>query len=87
MKRLKSGIKRARQSKKRKARNLKTKEALRKAIKTARRAITGKAAEAKELAIKAVSLLDKAAERGIIHKNQASRKKSRLFIMFNKSSA
>ena len=78
MQRLKSGKRRVRSSKKRKARNLQAKEAIKKALKTAEKAIKAKKPEAKELVKKAVSVLDKAVERGIIHKNKAARKKSRL---------
>jgi small subunit ribosomal protein S20 len=34
--------------------------------------------EARETTLKAVKALDKAAEKGVIHKNNASRRKSRL---------
>ena len=38
----------------------------------------GKIEEAKALAVKATSAIDKAAAKGVIHKNAAARKKSRL---------
>ena len=78
MKRLKSGKKRVRSSEKRRVRNLLAKNAIKKALKAAEKAIKDKKTEAKELVKKAVSVLDKAVERGIIHKNKAARKKSRL---------
>jgi small subunit ribosomal protein S20 len=37
--------------------------------------------------IKAVSVIDKAANKGIYHKNNAARKKSRLYAAVNKMSA
>ncbi len=83
--RSKSGLKRVRSSAKRRDRNLKTKEAIKKAIKFADRAIKAKSADAAELVKKAISVIDKAAERGIIHKNKAARKKSRLSLRFKKS--
>ncbi|MBU1027287.1 MAG: 30S ribosomal protein S20 [Candidatus Margulisbacteria bacterium] len=83
--RSKSGKKRVRSSAKRKARNLQTKEAIKKAVKAADRAIQAKSAEAAGLVKKAVSVIDKAAERGIIHKNKASRKKSRLALRLKKA--
>lgn len=43
----------------------------------------GKIEEAKEALRLAVSALDKAAEKGIIHKNNAARRKSRLMKLFN----
>ncbi len=76
--RLKSGKKRVRSSEKRRVRNLLAKNAIKKALKAAEKAIKAKNPEAKELVKKAVSVLDKAVERGIIHKNKAARKKSRL---------
>ena len=39
---------------------------------------TGNAEEAKTLLVKATSIIDKAAAKGVIHKNAAARKKSRL---------
>lgn len=56
---------------------------VRSAIKTSTRKVeeavnTGKADEAKNLLINAVSVIDKAAAKGVIHKNAAARKKSRL---------
>jgi small subunit ribosomal protein S20 len=56
-------------------RNTSTKSALKTFIKKARTASTEESASAVALAVKK---LDKAAERGIIHKNQAARRKSRL---------
>ena len=56
---------------------------VRSAIKTSTRkveeaATSGKADEAKTLLTNAASIIDKAAARGVIHKNAAARKKSRL---------
>ena len=56
-------------------RNTSAKSALKTFIKKARTATGEEAAKAVSLATKH---LDKAAERGIIHKNQAARRKSRL---------
>ena len=84
VKRLKSGIKRVRQSKKRQARNVAVKKAIKIALKAAEKAIAAKTAEAKALASKAVSVIDKAVERGVIHINKAARKKSRLLVKLNK---
>ncbi len=79
-KRAKSGIKRARSSQKRHDRNVTVKLAVKKAIKTAEKAITAKAADARDLINKAISTIDKAVERGILHRNKAARKKSRLAV-------
>ena len=43
----------------------------------------GKAVEANEALQDAVSALDKAAEKGVIHKNNAARRKSRLMLAVN----
>jgi small subunit ribosomal protein S20 len=55
-------------------------------IKTAARKINSNmpAAEVQPLLSKASSLIDKAAKRGILHKNTAARKKSRLAKRANK---
>ena len=60
---------------KRHERNTSTKSALKTFVKKARNAPGDSSAAAVSLAVKQ---LDKAAQRGIIHKNQASRRKSRL---------
>ena len=74
-----SAMKRARQSEKRRLRNRFFRGAARKAISKARVAIdTGETPEAREAVILAVKALDKAAEKGVIHKNNAARRKSRL---------
>jgi small subunit ribosomal protein S20 len=57
--------------------------AVKSAVKTATRKVvdildSGKADEAKALLAKASSVIDKAAAKGVIHKNAAARKKSRL---------
>ncbi|MFC1568557.1 30S ribosomal protein S20 [Candidatus Margulisiibacteriota bacterium] len=82
--RSKSGIKRARQAKKRRVRNVQAKRVVKVAFKAAERAIAAKSAEAKALVAKAVSAMDKAVERGIIHKNKAARGKSRLVLKLNR---
>jgi small subunit ribosomal protein S20 len=47
---------------------------------------SGGADEAKQALIKAVRMIDKIASKGVIHKNTASRKKSRLYRQLNKAS-
>ncbi len=76
--RSKSGIKRARTSKKRKARNLAAKSEIKKAFKAAEKAISSKSADVMQAVKKAISTIDKAVQRGIIHRNKAARRKSRL---------
>lgn len=82
--RKKSAQKRAKTSKKRRTRNLKAKGAIKKAFKAIEKAITQKTTDFKDLINKAVSAIDKAAEGGIIHRNKANRKKSRLMLKLNK---
>lgn len=78
----KSAIKRHRQSLKRRAMNRARKSELKTWIKKVR-AATDKAT-AQEAYRKVVSLLDKLAAKGIIHKNKASNQKSRLALFINK---
>lgn len=75
----KSAIKRIRQNEKRRLRNRIVKSQTRTYVKKAIKAIDGKDQEAaKAAALIAVKALDKAAEKGILHKNNAARRKSRL---------
>lgn len=74
----KSAIKRTKISAKKAVNNSAAKSAMRTAVKKARTAISTKD-ENKEAIIKATNIsLDKASAKGIIHKNTAARKKSRL---------
>lgn len=74
-----SAIKRHKQSEQRRARNASVKSALRTAVKRVKDAVAaGKADEAKASLEKAVSVLDKAASKGVLHRNNASRRISRL---------
>ena len=75
----KSAIKRIRSSAKRQARGRRVRTEARTFIKAARAKISdGELDAAKESVAVAVRALDKAAEKGIIHKNNAARRKSRL---------
>lgn len=83
---LKSAKKALRQSERRKVRNLKKKRAIKDVVgKIKKLAGAGKHTEALQLLPKAYQALDKAAKRNIIHKNTASRKKSRLTHLLKKS--
>ena len=76
---IKSEIKRNRQNEKRRQRNRIYRGRARSFVKKARLTIEdGDLQAAREATIQAISALDKAAEKGIIHKNNASRRKSRL---------
>lgn len=76
----KSAEKRVRVSEKRRIINKAYKTSMKNKIKAVLKAIAEKksAEEVQQLFIKAQSAIDKAARRGAIHKNQASRRKSRL---------
>lgn len=74
-----SVLKRARQNVKRNARNTTVRSSLRTTVKKVVMAIeTGDAEGARSELPQAVRALDKAASKGVIHQNQASRKISRL---------
>jgi small subunit ribosomal protein S20 len=72
-----SAIKRNRSSKRRAARNLTARSRARSAVKDARVAIASGEDVSKNVNA-AASALDRAAEKGIIHKRNAARRKSRL---------
>lgn len=85
---IKSSIKRAKQNEKRRAHNASQKSALRTAIKKFEASLQGNDLEqAKALFIAAVKKIDKAASKGLIHKNAANRKKSRLQKKLNEFTA
>lgn len=76
---LKSQIKRNRQNKKRRDLNRVFRGSARTALRNARMAIErGDAEEARKETMIATKALDKAAAKGVIHKNKAARQKSRL---------
>ncbi len=76
---IKSQIKRNRQNEKRRLHNRYYRGSARKFVGKARLAInSGDPEAAKDAVEQAVSALDKAAEKGIIHRNNAARRKSRL---------
>jgi small subunit ribosomal protein S20 len=79
-----SAIKRMRQNPKRRLRNRNYTTRTRTLVKKAREAIVeGEAEPAKVATLKAIRELDKAAEKGVLHKNNAARRKSRLIKQLN----
>jgi small subunit ribosomal protein S20 len=81
---IKSQIKRNRQNEKRRLRNRMFSGRARAYIRRARQEIaTGEFDTARQAVIEAISALDKAAEKGVLHKNNASRRKSRLMKRLN----
>ena len=84
----KSAAKAMRGSKRKAVYNLRTKIKVRTTIKDTRRALLATDSKsAAENLQKAMSALDKAAKKGVIHKNTANRKKSRLSLALNKLQA
>ncbi len=74
----------ARQSVKRYRRNQSIRSATRTAVTDARRAVRVGDPEAAEPAtLRAISVLDKAVKKGVLHKNNASRRKARLAAHLN----
>ena len=84
---MKSAEKRNRQSEKRAAANRIYRSAARTAVKKARLAITAGNPNAAELVRSAEVALSRAATKGVVHKNNASRRTSRLMQALNKSAA
>lgn len=78
----KSVLKRARQNEKRRLRNAAIKSTIKTYCKKVREAKDPEIA--KELLKVACKLLDKAVTKGVIHKNNAARRKSRLTLTVNK---
>lgn len=58
--------------------NKNIKSALKTDIKKFNAAVSGNASDAKELFVAAVSAVDKAASKGVVHKNKANRTKAQL---------
>ncbi len=84
----KSALKRVRQNHKRRLRNRLHRGRMRTQVKKFRAALAANDVEAAGAALgAAISLTDRAQSKGVIHKNTASRKISRLQAAYNKLSA
>ena len=84
---IKSAMKRAKVSEARTKRNAAYKSRMRTAIRRYERALhTGDLVEAKDLLLQASRIIDKTQSKGVIHKNMADRKKSRLAKALNRAS-
>ena len=82
---IKSQIKRNRQNNKRRLRNRVYRGAARTAVKNARSAMSDGNAENTQIALReAIRQLDRAEAKGVLHKNNAARRKSRLMKAFAK---
>ena len=80
----KSALKRIKQNEKRRVRNASVKTSVKSSIKKVREAITNTDATAAKSSLgEAVAKLDGAVTKGVLHRNNASRKVSRLTIAVN----
>jgi small subunit ribosomal protein S20 len=77
-KRIKSGIKRVEVAERNRLRNVAVKSEVKTRIKQTLTALATPATEVLPVAISAVSTIDRAAKKGVIHPNKAARLKSRL---------
>ncbi len=81
----KSAIKRARLSRERNLRNSRVKSVIKTATKKVYESIEGGDREKAQVTLRdAISTIDKAVTKGVLHRNTAARKKSRLTRFFNK---
>ena len=84
----KSAVKRAKVSERRRLRNRVYRSASRTLVRKAEALIRAADEQAAAGAVgNAISMLDRAASKGIIHKNNAARRKSRLMAKYNKLNA
>ena len=81
---IKSQIKRNRQNNKQRLRNRVYRGEARVAVKNARTAIDSGKTESQSVLVRAISALDKAVIQGVLHKNNAARRKSRLMKAFSR---
>lgn len=82
-----SALKRIRTAEKRHQRNVAVKSETRTFVRKARTAIDTNTDEARIELVAAISALDRAAKKGVIHANNAARRKSRLMKRFNVAAA
>ena len=84
---IKSQIKRNKQNEVRRLRNKAVRSEIRTRVKTAEKATVDGAENSAEALRQAVKRIDKAASKGVIHKNQAANRKSRLMKRLAKLSS
>ena len=84
---IKSQIKRNRQNERRRVRNKAVRSELRTRQKAVLQAAENGSDDVAELTRLAIKRLDKAASKGVIHKNQAARRKSRLIKQLQRAEA
>jgi small subunit ribosomal protein S20 len=81
-----SSLKRIRQAERRRVRNQMVRSRVKTLVKRARGLIDDGHLDQARLAVgDAISALDKAAVKGVLHRNNAARRKSRLVLRYNKS--
>jgi small subunit ribosomal protein S20 len=76
-----------RAAERRRVRNRSIKSAVKTYVRKAERGITTAAEDTNALVVQAISKLDKAASKGILHRRNAARRKSRLMKKLNLSAA
>jgi len=81
----KSAEKRVRQNERRRLVNRSNRTRLRSSIKDLRGALNGDAKQAVGLLPKTISEIDKAVQKGVLHRNAAARHKSRLTVRVNQA--
>jgi small subunit ribosomal protein S20 len=83
----KSAEKRVRQNERRRVVNRSNRTRLRSSVKELRSALDGDVKQAATLLPKTVSEIDKAVQKGVLHRNAAARHKSRLTVRVNQVGA
>jgi small subunit ribosomal protein S20 len=84
-KRIKSGLKRVEVAERNRQRNVTIKSSVKTAAKKVLEGISSKSETLKDDLVSAISKLDKAASKGILHKNTVARRKSRLMKKINEA--
>ena len=84
---IKSVMKDVKKSRENHLRNIAAKSEIKTSVKKSKAAIEASDPEVAKVVSHAVSIIDKAAEKGIIHKNAAARRKSRLMKRASKTGA
>jgi small subunit ribosomal protein S20 len=84
----KSALKQERQNERRRVRNRVYLSAARTRVKAVRQLVeAGETGQAQDAIVLAVRSLDKAAQKGVLHKNNAARRKSRLLKLLHRAHA
>jgi small subunit ribosomal protein S20 len=86
-KRIKSGLKRVEVAERNRQRNIAVKSTVKTAVRKTIDAVSSGDATSSDLFVKAQSQLDKAAVKGVLHKNAVARRKSRLAKRVNAAAA